>query len=57
MGRCAVAYVRWQEGDADLLVPSLFSGKRRRSPAADEPGDGDASTEPPTPKGEGDNGV
>jgi hypothetical protein len=35
--RRAVTYVRWQEGDANLLVPSLFSGKRRR-PSSDEPG-------------------
>jgi hypothetical protein len=57
IGRRAVAYVRWQEGDADLLVPSLFSGKRRRSPAAEEPGTNGAPTEPPAPKGDGDNGV
>jgi hypothetical protein len=57
IGRRAVTYVRWQEGDADLLVPSLFSGKRRRSPAADEPGTDGAPIEPPAPKGEGGSGV
>ncbi|HEU4410909.1 MAG TPA: hypothetical protein VFS43_36995 [Polyangiaceae bacterium] len=57
LGRRAVSYVRWHEGDADLLVPSLFSGKRRRSPAADEPGPDGAPTAPPAPEGEGDPGV
>jgi hypothetical protein len=50
--RRAMTYLRWQEGDADQLVPSLFSGKRRRSPAADEPGVNGAPTEPPAPEGD-----
>lgn len=53
--RRAVTYVRWKEGDAELLVPSLFSGKRRRSPSADEPGEGEVPVEEPA--SEGDTGV
>jgi hypothetical protein len=39
-GRRAVTFLRWREGDADLLVPSLFAGRRRRSRAGDEPSGG-----------------
>lgn len=38
--RRAVTFLRWNEGDADQLVPSLFAGKpRRRSRPDDEPSD------------------
>jgi hypothetical protein len=50
--RRAVTFLRWHEGDADQLVPSLFAGKRRRSPSADEPTDG-----PTGEPGEGDDGA
>lgn len=46
--RRAMAYLRWHEGDADLLVPSLFVGRRRRS-SSDEPGDGPEPAEPADP--------
>ncbi len=46
--RRAMTFVRWYEGDADLLVPSLFSGRRRRSPA-EEPSEGPAPVEPVEP--------
>jgi hypothetical protein len=36
--RRAVSFLRWHEGDADQLVPSLFSGKRRRARLDDEAG-------------------
>jgi hypothetical protein len=36
-----MAPLRWHEGDADRLVPSLFSGRRRRGPAAEEPSEGE----------------
>jgi hypothetical protein len=49
--RRAVTFLRWNEGDADQLVPSLFAGKpRRRNRPDDEPSDGGG-------EGEGDNGV
>lgn len=44
--RRAVAFLRWHEGDADTLAPSLFAGRRPKAkqapeeeapPAADEP--------------------
>lgn len=35
--RRAVSFLRWSEGDADLLVPSFFSGKRRRGTPTPEP--------------------
>jgi hypothetical protein len=40
--RRAVTFLRWHEGEADQFVPSLFAGKRRRSPSANEPTDGPA---------------
>jgi hypothetical protein len=45
--RRAMTFVRWHEGDADRLAPSLFSGRRRRSPSSDEPGE--TPTEPTDP--------
>lgn len=37
--RRAATYLRWQEGDADELVPSLYSGRNasRRGPEEPEP--------------------
>jgi len=29
--RRAVHYLRWREGDAEEIAPSLYSGRRRRS--------------------------
>jgi hypothetical protein len=56
--RRAVTFVRWKEGDADLLVPSLYSGRRRRSASVDEPGEGEAPVEEPASEGDtGDSGV
>lgn len=47
--RRAMTYVRWREGDADLLVPSLFSGRRRRGSPSGEPDEGPEPAEPPSP--------
>ncbi|MCU0685903.1 MAG: hypothetical protein MUF34_27285, partial [Polyangiaceae bacterium] len=47
--RRAMAHLRWYEGDADRLVPSLFSGRRRRGPAAEEPVEGETPVEPAEP--------
>jgi hypothetical protein len=47
--RRAMAHLRWYEGDAELLVPSLFSGRRRRGPAAEEPGENGPPSEPVDP--------
>jgi hypothetical protein len=47
--RRAMAHLRWYEGDADRLVPSLFSGRRRRGPAAEEPVEGETPAEPGVP--------
>ncbi|HEU4403899.1 MAG TPA: hypothetical protein VFS43_01190 [Polyangiaceae bacterium] len=47
--RRAMADLRWHEGDADRLVPSLFLGHRRRGPSAREPGEGEAPAEPSEP--------
>jgi hypothetical protein len=52
--RRAMAFVRWYEGDADLLVPSLFSGRRRRSTTEEpsggpEPGEAGEPSEPADP--------
>jgi hypothetical protein len=44
--RRAMTYVRWHEGDADLLVPSLFSGRRRRGSSSDEPGEAPPPVDP-----------
>jgi hypothetical protein len=41
--RRAVVYLRWNEGDADQLVPSLFQGRPRRRRAVETP------AEPPVP--------
>ncbi|HEU4537682.1 MAG TPA: hypothetical protein VFS00_26360, partial [Polyangiaceae bacterium] len=46
--RWAVAYLRWKEGDAERLAPSLFGGRGRRRPA---PGN-DAPDVPAEPDGE-----
>lgn len=56
--RQAMTYVRWREGDADQLTPSLFSGRRRRGSSSDEPDEGPEpadSPESPDPV-EGDQG-
>ncbi len=51
--RRAMTHLRWYEGDADRLVPSLFLGRRRspagapgEAPTPDEPGD-EPGDEPP----------
>jgi hypothetical protein len=36
--RRVLSFLRWHEGDVDALAPSLFAGKRRRSPAGGQPG-------------------
>lgn len=47
--RRAMAHLRWYEGDADLLVPSLFLG-RRRSSSTDKPAESpEQPTEPADP--------
>lgn len=46
--RRAMVWVRWYEGDADLLVPSLFVGRRRRS-SSDEPVEEPEPAEPVDP--------
>jgi hypothetical protein len=35
--RRAITYIRWNEGDADEIAPSLYSGKKRRQVVAEEP--------------------
>lgn len=35
--RRAVSFLRWSEGDADELAPSLFGGKKRKAVAESEP--------------------
>jgi hypothetical protein len=47
--RQAMTYVRWREGDADQLTPSLFSGRRRRGSSSDEPDDEPVPVESPDP--------
>ncbi|HEU4407810.1 MAG TPA: hypothetical protein VFS43_21275 [Polyangiaceae bacterium] len=42
----AVTYLRWEEGDADAILPSLFRGRPRRRREADTP------AEPPAPPAE-----
>ena len=47
--RRAVAYLRWDEGDADAVAPSLFKGRGRRRPSEPEPATDDVAgseTEP-----------
>lgn len=34
--RRAITYIRWNEGDADEIAPSLYAGKKRKSTAAVE---------------------
>jgi hypothetical protein len=34
--RRAITFIRWNEGDADEIAPSLYSGKRRKVVAAEE---------------------
>jgi hypothetical protein len=46
--RRAMAHLRWYEGDADRLVPSLFLGHRRRS-STREPVEGGAPLEDEAP--------
>ncbi|WP_437601206.1 hypothetical protein WMF28_06490 [Sorangium sp. So ce590] len=55
--RRAVSYLRWKEGDADAIAPSLFARGGGRKPGAgkNNAGGGDddgASTEPGAPGGE-----
>lgn len=48
----AVGYLRWEEEDADAIAPTLFTGRPRRSPRAeDAPAEAPASpaTSPATP--------
>ncbi|HEU4409590.1 MAG TPA: hypothetical protein VFS43_30325 [Polyangiaceae bacterium] len=51
----AVTYLRWDEGDADAIVPSLFQGRPRRRRVAEPPTPTPAEppapppAEPPTP--------
>jgi hypothetical protein len=33
--RRAISYLRWNEGDADEIAPSLYSGRKRKTPTAD----------------------
>lgn len=35
--RRAATYLRWNDGDADILVPSIFTRPRSRRPAVEEP--------------------
>ncbi|HEU4534375.1 MAG TPA: hypothetical protein VFS00_09665 [Polyangiaceae bacterium] len=46
--RRAMAHLRWHEGDADQLAPSLFSGRRRRS-VVEAPDDPEAPSKPVEP--------
>ncbi|HEU4535116.1 MAG TPA: hypothetical protein VFS00_13405 [Polyangiaceae bacterium] len=46
--RRAMSHLRWHEGDADQLVPSLFSGRRRR-PVVEVPDETEAPSEPVDP--------
>jgi hypothetical protein len=41
----AVVYLRWNEGDADTVLPSIFQGRPRRRRDVDE-----APSEPPAPE-------
>lgn len=34
--RRMITYVRWWEGDADVIAPSLWSGRRRRNPREED---------------------
>ncbi|HEU4538185.1 MAG TPA: hypothetical protein VFS00_28885, partial [Polyangiaceae bacterium] len=52
--RRAVVYLRWDEGDADTLWPSLFRGRPRKArgpsePAAPEPSEPSGPSEPSQP--------
>ena len=49
--RRAAVYLRWHEGDADQLVPSLYSGRNapRRSPASPEAPEPAAAATPAPP--------
>lgn len=53
--RCVVSYLRWTQGDADKIAPSLFGGKdrsRTRKAREEQPAVGDApavATAPATP--------
>jgi hypothetical protein len=50
--RRAVVYLRWDEGDADTLVPSLFPGRPRRRRAVETPAEPSAPA-PTAPEGPG----
>jgi hypothetical protein len=45
--RRAITFIRWNEGDADEIAPSLYSGKRRKVIAADETTQTTSSTTTP----------
>jgi len=47
--RRAIAYLRWNEGDADLIAPSLFVRRRRPAPAQGGEADPGAAPPPPAP--------
>jgi hypothetical protein len=47
--RQAAAYLRWDEGDAEALVPSLFTRGRSRKPVVNEPGEDLVVTTPAAP--------
>jgi hypothetical protein len=49
--RRAIAYLRWHEGDADVIIPSLYKGRGGRPKASAEGGaSAEASAEPSDPK-------
>lgn len=47
--RRAIAYLRWKEGDATQIVPSLFAGRTVRKPKEEEPIDDMQPVEPVPP--------
>ena len=51
--RRMMSYLRWSEGDADSIVPSLYAGRGRRTASdvddTDEPCDTDDDTDFPSP--------
>jgi hypothetical protein len=55
-----MVYLRWNEGDADTVLPSIFQGRPRRrrdtdegptEPQAPEPGEPGGPNEPSEPGG------
>ena len=47
--RRAVSYLRWNEGDADSLAPSLYKGRGGSRSASDAKGEGSAEEDPAEP--------